>query len=170
PQCQQRMVVAPELRGRKVRCPQCRFVLLALAELNADPGPGGDVGSVEPPTGDHPASIFAEPAESDHAVAAPQPAIPEPEPVELPDFAFEPPGLMARQATPAPIASPRPPVAGSGRRPSDWMLGLCLPYALLMTAVAIYYYYQYRAAGQLHPLELFPDVLGEYKNATTKGR
>jgi hypothetical protein len=74
--------------------------------------------------------------------------------------------------TPEVAASPRerPAVRRSaqGSRFTATILIFLVPYAIFMTGIAIYYYYQMRLRD-VHPLEMLPDVPSENPGATRKG-
>jgi hypothetical protein len=58
--------------------------------------------------------------------------------------------------------------AKAGSNAAAIVLIFLIPYALLMTGVAIYYYWN--AAQQHHPLEFLPDWPGEHPGASHKGQ
>jgi hypothetical protein len=67
---------------------------------------------------------------------------------------------------PQPVVTPR--VAPTeGARPM-LVLSLVAPYAVLMTVVAATFAYKFYSSRFEHPLAVIPDLVGEYRNATTR--
>lgn len=64
-----------------------------------------------------------------------------------------------------PMATP-PIEIKSGRQ--NWALAILVPYAALMTIMAITYYVKYANAIQESPLEQIPDLLGDFQQKQTK--
>jgi hypothetical protein len=54
-------------------------------------------------------------------------------------------------------------------RRNQWVLAILVPYAIFMTVAAITYFVKFQHAIQEHPLELIPDLMGEYQRKQTKG-
>lgn len=153
PHCQQVMAVGHDLAGQKVRCPHCQAELAAPGETPAEPLPPVE----EPfqfhrPSREMEDSIFGEAADS--WFGAPAPNSPGPAVAPVLD----------------PAASNSAPRVGQteGRRVSGILLAIIVPYAVLMTVVAITYFKKSRDQDSLHPLELIPDLIGEYRNSAKK--
>ncbi|MFO0809627.1 MAG: hypothetical protein U0746_13465 [Gemmataceae bacterium] len=54
-------------------------------------------------------------------------------------------------------------------RTTTLALSILIPYAIFMTVVAITYYMKFESAKQVSPLEMIPDLLGEFRNKQSKG-
>jgi hypothetical protein len=67
---------------------------------------------------------------------------------------------------PQPVVTPRI-VPSDGGRPM-LALSLVAPYAALMTVVAATFAYKFYSSRFEHPLAVIPDLVGEYRNATTR--
>jgi hypothetical protein len=141
------MAVGPDLAGQKVRCPHCQQVLVAPAvEPSAEAGGAFQFGDA-PATEEPPALSFA-PTEAPLSFDSREPP-PRDEPIE---------------DKPNPFAK-RPSAGGA----PTWALAILGPYAVFMTVMATYFYFKYQSARSEYPLELIPDLLGEYKQKETKG-
>ncbi len=131
PFCSKKMGVGPELLGRKVRCPNCKEVLVAPAPAPAEPPPVSAVpppppiAPPPPPVADFPVfnlpspetqeSIFGEAADEGDDVFGSDPGklpVPEmPPPVAPPAVAVVQPPPMAVFASPPPVAYAAAPAA-----------------------------------------------------------
>lgn len=169
--CQRRMAIGPELAGRRVRCPFCHQVVVAPAPATGPTDSQNPFDFSRSP--DESDSIFGEPADDDLFGASPRP---------VPAFAPPPtaprPAVEDNPLVPPPAAPPPEPAAAPERRPSSpgtsaggragWFLAILVPYALFMTVMAIFYYVRYSRAAQEHPLEMIPDLMGEYQRDIKK--
>lgn len=138
PFCGRKMGVGPELLGRKVRCPNCKEVLVAPAPA-AEPAPAAVVPPPPPPVAPPPSaaadfpvfnlpnpdaqdSIFGEAQEeSDDVFGSDPDRLPVPE--LPPPVAPPPPPPMAVVASPPPVAVPIPPVAYAAPPATDPFAG-----------------------------------------------
>jgi hypothetical protein len=140
------MAVHDEHLGRRVRCPHCPHVVTAPAD-----GATGEAFAADD------AELFAIPSEGDGAAGdEAKRALPSPN------------GASTGSEPDASLPEPLPARSAADRPRAHWFAAFIVPYAICTTVLAIYFYIQYRGATSLHPLELIPDVLGEFKNTTTR--
>src|SRR5262245_9759703 len=157
PHCRHLMAVVPELLGRQVRCPHCQQILTApvtdptqtaVTEVTAFPAivPG----SSEQAAGTPPESAD----ESPFTGADPQRASPQ-ERVEGES--------RARSSV------PRPRTLEEVARRNNLVLAILVPYSVFMTVAAITYFVKFQNQAQIHPLEMIPDLIGEFQRKQAKG-
>jgi hypothetical protein len=174
--CQKLMAVGPELTGRRVRCPHCHQVIVALT---AAPVPASEDPFQFTKSTDGQDNIFGEAADDDPFGNPSKPVFqpaPPPEPVvdsnpfvakDVGPFIASPRSTGHdddRSERPSPI-NRRPKEQG---RPPGMLLAILVPYAACMTILAIYYFVKYSSAVQQHPLEMIPDLMGEFQKDIKK--
>lgn len=147
--CNKMMAVSEEYAGKKVRCPHCQQVIIAVNEQTGQ-DPFGFVASTGPPDGAMASSSSSTPDDNPFATS----------------------GTRASTTTDSRIeAAPTPRMSRNRNAPSHlagWLLGILAPYAIFMTVIAIWYYMKYSNAVHDHPLEMIPDLLGEYQKEIKK--
>jgi hypothetical protein len=139
------MAVGPELAGMRVRCPHCQEIVVAPAD-----NPAEILGA------DNPFQFGSAPAPES------RPSVSEVKAPAIPEMAFR-----DRDDRPAPDPVSRASRSGAGSH-ANWVLAILVPYALFMTVMAVFYYVKYQNAQNLTPLELIPDVLGDFQQKQTK--
>lgn len=180
------MAVAIDLLGRPVRCPHCYQIVSAPRDAEnhgasqADealfvPRPATDEDSIFTPIEATSESVFAanEPTEIFVDFVTPRPVEPPTEPIdvsemetfhETPDRAAGPPEGPPPELQAA-TAFQRSTVRGhdAPARSGDWrkyLLAILIPYAVVATAAAVYFFLQARKVPQ--GFEALPDVEGEH--------
>lgn len=147
--CSKVMAVSEEYAGKKVRCPHCQQVVIAVSEQ-----PGQD-----------PFGFGQSASPLDESTATSSPDAPNDDP-------FTPSRMKASTTTDSLDEDVSTPRISRNRNASShragWLLGILVPYAIFMTVMAIWYYMKYSNAVHDHPLEMIPDLLGEYQKEIKK--
>lgn len=162
--CQKLMAVGPDLAGRKVRCPHCHQVLVAPATA-PEPQPDNLFQFSPQPGGAD--NMFGEPVEDNvFAAVVQEPTAPAENGANNPFAPTR--GGPTSDATDGPRPVERRPRESPAAGKQNWVMALLVPYALVMTALAIFYYVKYSYAVSEHPLEQIPDLMGEFQKDVKK--
>lgn len=150
--CGQEMAVPEELRGQEVRCPHCGGVVQAPGEVAA---------AVPLEPSQPPSSIFDDLPDAEAAASPNTTTMFVPSegsssaPTKIDDPTTE---FMVAEKPAAEASGAAPLIERPAPRESllaKYLLAVLIPYAIIMTVVALWFYHQARQV--VHPLEALPD-------------